>query len=139
MKNLGSLSINRDSIQLLIYQIWANFIFQKKWRCLLENQPICLIPDCQHQPAQTLKGCLHFFYNMKMAQIWYISSWILSLISIDTEKPQNFHFKVIGLLQGPTERSLFPEHVPGRFPYFWWVRCSLIQGGTRKVKRNPYF
>ena len=30
-------------------QIWANFICQKKWRCLLENQPICLIPGCHHQ------------------------------------------------------------------------------------------
>ena len=79
MNFVGSFSIDSDSIQLLIYQISANFIWQKKWRRHLENQPICLIPDCQHQPAQTLKGCLHIFYYIKMAQIWHRGSWILSL------------------------------------------------------------
>ena len=87
MNFVGSFSIDSDSIQLLIYQIWANFIWQKKWRCLLENQPICLIPDCQHQPAQTLKGCLHIFYYIKMAQIWHRGSWILSLSILKV--PQN--------------------------------------------------
>ena len=52
MNFVGSFSIDSDSIQLLIYQTWANFICQKKWRCLLENQPICLIPDCHHQHHQ---------------------------------------------------------------------------------------
>ena len=79
MNFVGSFSIDSDSIQLLIYQISANFIWQKKWRRHLENQPICLIPDCQHQPAQTLKGCLQIFYYIKMAQIWHRGSWILSL------------------------------------------------------------
>ena len=60
MNFVGSFSIDRNSIQLLIYQIWANFIFQKRRCRLLENQPICLIQDCQHKSAQTLKN----FYIM---------------------------------------------------------------------------
>ena len=79
MNFVGSFSIDSDSIQLLIYQIWANFIFQKRWYRLLENQPIRLIQDCQHQSAQTLKSMHHLFWNIKLPQIWYISSWILSL------------------------------------------------------------
>ena len=38
--------------------------------------------------------------------------------------------------QGPTERSLFQELVPGSFLYFWWVRCSLIQRGNREGIRE---
>ena len=36
-------------------------------------------------------------------------------------------------LQGPTERSLIPEHVPGRFPYFCWIQCSLLRGHTQTM------
>ena len=78
MDFLGSFSIDSDSIQLLMYLISANFIWQKMWRRHLENQPICLIPDCQHQPAQTLKGCLQIFYYIKMAQTWWDHCWVLS-------------------------------------------------------------
>ena len=50
-----------------------------------------------------------------------------------------FRLPVIPHHQGPTERSLFLEHVPGRFPYFWCVRCSLIQRGNREGIREPLF
>ena len=42
-------------------------------------------------------------------------------------------------LQGPTERSLIPEHVPGRIPYYWWIKFSLlIQGRNEEGKKEPF-
>ena len=43
-------------------------------------------------------------------------------------------------LQGPTERSLIPEHVPGRIPYYGWITFSLlIQGRNEEGKKEPLF
>ena len=42
-------------------------------------------------------------------------------------------------MQGPTERSLFRGTFRGMFPYFWSVRCSLIQRGKREGKKEGLF
>ena len=63
--------------------------------------------------------------------------WCQKMQSLITSKLLFLLIKLAN--QGPTEHSLFQEHVPGRFLYFWWVQCSLIQRRNREGIREPLF
>ena len=49
----------------------------------------------------------------------------------------NVFIEYLPQMQGPTERSLFPEHVPGRFPYFWW-QCTTETGKYRNYRNRNF-
>ena len=97
MKFVGSFSIDRDSIQLPLCQIWAIFIKQKTWCRLFKVWADWCWQSGIRQIGWFSKSLHHLFCFIKLAQIWYISTWRLSLSIL--KDPTNFIFlKVIGIL-----------------------------------------
>ena len=64
MNIVGSFSINSHSISFsCLYSKHGPIFYAKKDN--ERNQPICLIPDCQHQLVQNLRGSLDLFTMYK--------------------------------------------------------------------------
>ena len=62
-----------------LYTKFEPILYVKKVEMPLRKPANVPHPRLPAPTSPTLKGCLHIFYYIKMAQIWHIGSWILSL------------------------------------------------------------
>ena len=114
---------------------WLPWITEKSISTIKKDVLLVAILDKQDATMiNELNPCKTYeFYGPDHVQVFWKQKCFGNISQLETRPLIGWPTR-----QGPTKRSLFRRTFRGRFRYFWWVQCSLIQRGNREGIRERW-